>query len=93
MQADAEPRMPAGDLRGGGGVRLGNHEARVRERTGGVVTLDGGVDFGAAAKVIAREDQGFQNAGHADMLPAHDRAARQLSPRVTPRARCPHRAP
>ena len=60
MQADAQRRMPLGDahrlLRG----RLVDHEAGLGEKAGFVAALDGFVDFGAAAEVVAGDDEGFQ---------------------------------
>ena len=60
MQADAERGMALRDahgfLRGG----LVDHEAGLGEKAGFMAALDGFVDFGAAAEVIAGDDEGFQ---------------------------------
>lgn len=57
VQADAEgraaPRDADGFVRGG----LVHHQARVRERPGGVIALDCFVYRGAAAEIVARDDE------------------------------------
>src|SRR5436190_601158 len=60
--------MTRGDLRGCGGVRLIDHEAGLRERTRGVVALNGRIHRGAMAEVVAGEDESFQNVGRAGMV-------------------------
>ena len=65
MQADAEARMPLRDACGLGGVRLVHHEAGLREDARFVIALNGFVDAGAAAKVVAGEDESFQNTDRA----------------------------
>lgn len=59
VQADAEARMAARDAGGFLGVRLVHHEARLREDACGVAAFDGFVDAGAAAKIVAGEDESF----------------------------------
>ena len=68
MQTDAEARMPVRGVRGFVGVGLVHHEAGLREDACFVATLDGFIDAGAAAKVVAGEDEGFQNADRAGTL-------------------------
>ena len=62
MQADAETRMAVRDACGFLGVRLVHHEAGLREDARFVAAFDGFVDAGAAAEIVAGEDQGFQGA-------------------------------
>ena len=68
MQPDAQARMLSCERRCLSGVRLRNHDAGVRERSSSMVAHDGGIDFGAAPKIVARDDQGFQYVGHAGMV-------------------------
>ena len=71
MQAGAETRMALRDACGFGGVRLVHHETGLREDARFVAALDGVVDAGAAAKVVAGEDESFQNTDRAGTLARH----------------------
>lgn len=56
MQADAERGVAAGDGDGFLDVRSGDHEARLVQGAGAVVTLDLGVHARAQAEVVAGDD-------------------------------------
>ena len=68
MQTDGKLRMARRDARGCFGVRLVDHEARLREDAVFVAAFDGFVDAGAAAEVVAGEDESFQNTDRAGTL-------------------------
>ena len=79
MQTYAQARMSVCDACGFLGVRLVHHHARLRENACFVAAFDRFVDAGASAKVIAGEDEGFQNRGRAGTL-ARDVAVFALLP-------------
>ena len=70
MQADAQGWMTARDLDGFVGRRLVDHEAGLGEEPRFMAALDGFVDFGAAAEVVAGDDEGFQFEEGTGKLPA-----------------------
>ena len=70
MQPDAQPRMFPCERSSLRGVRLRDHDAGVCERSRDMVAHDGSVDFGAAPKIVASDDQGFQYVRHAAMVTA-----------------------
>ena len=63
--------MAARDACGFPGVRLVHHEAGLCEHARFVAALYGFIDAGAATKVVAGEDESFQNADHAGTLARH----------------------
>lgn len=68
MQAHAEIRKAARDVRGFFGVGLIHHHARMRQQTRRVAALHGTIDACAAAEVVASEDESFQNTNRAGTL-------------------------
>ena len=60
--------MPLRDARGFLRVRLIHHQARVRQPTRSVAAFDRCIDARAAAKIVAGEDESFQNTDRANTL-------------------------
>ena len=70
MQADAQPRIAAGDANRLPNAWLVDHEAGLGQQAGLVMALDGFVDDVAAAEVVAGEDEMFQFANDAGRVTA-----------------------